>query len=50
MQEFILAKAEAQGTLIIENVAIDDTVGRVVDALYHLIEKTESADRRRAAS
>lgn len=50
VQELILAKAEAQGTLIVENVAIDDTVGRVVDALYHLIEKTESADRRRAAS
>ena len=37
IQEFILARAAEQETLVIENVNIDDTVGLVVDALYECI-------------
>ena len=43
IQDFIIRRAEAEGTLIIENLNIDDTVGLVVDALYELI--SESAER-----
>ncbi|GAB4251066.1 MAG: hypothetical protein Kow00122_08680 [Thermoleophilia bacterium] len=38
IQEFILARAEEEGTLVIDNVNVDDAVGLVVDALYELIE------------
>ncbi|HEY5529025.1 MAG TPA: ATP cone domain-containing protein [Thermoleophilia bacterium] len=41
IQEFILERAEAEGTLVVDNVSIDDAVGTVVDALYDLIEETE---------
>ena len=41
IQEFILERARAEGTLVVDNVSIDDTVGLVVDALYDLIEETE---------
>ncbi|GAB4244390.1 MAG: hypothetical protein Kow00129_03900 [Thermoleophilia bacterium] len=43
IQDFILKRAEAEGTLIIENLNIDDSVGLVVDALYDLIWAAESA-------
>lgn len=41
IQEFILERARAEGTLVVDNVSIDDTVGMVVDALYDVIEKSE---------
>ena len=41
IQEFILERAAAEGTLVVDNVSIDDTVGMVVDALYEIIEKNE---------
>jgi 2-phosphoglycerate kinase len=41
IQEFILERAEAEGTLVIDNVSIDDAVGTVVEALYDLIEESE---------
>lgn len=41
IQQFILERAEAEGTLVVDNVNIDDTVGIVVDALYDVIEKSE---------
>jgi len=41
IQEFILDRATAEGTLVVDNVSIDDTVGMVVDALYEIIEKNE---------
>jgi len=42
IQDFIVARAEEEGTLLVDNVSIDDTVGRVVDSLYDLIEETET--------
>ena len=42
IQAFILEQAEREGTLVVDNVSIDDTVGIVVDALYGVIEETES--------
>jgi 2-phosphoglycerate kinase len=44
IQDLILNRAEAEGTLIVDNVSIDDTVGAVVDALYGLIEQDEESD------
>ena len=41
IQAFILERARAEGTLVVDNVSIDDTVGIVVDALYDVIEKSE---------
>jgi 2-phosphoglycerate kinase len=41
IQDFILERAQTEGTLIVDNVNIDDTVGTVVDALYEVIEQTE---------
>ena len=41
IQEFILERAAVEGTLVVDNVSIDDTVGTVVDALYGLIEEME---------
>ena len=41
IQDFVLGQAETEGTLVVDNVSIDDTVGTVVDALYDLIEETE---------
>ncbi|MFH0914941.1 MAG: zeta toxin family protein [bacterium] len=41
IQDFILERAETEGTLVVDNVSIDDTVGTLVDALYDLIEQTE---------
>lgn len=41
IQGFILERAAAEGTLIVDNVSIDDTVGSVVDALYSVIEQNE---------
>jgi 2-phosphoglycerate kinase len=45
IQELILERAEAEGTLVVDNVSIDDAVGTVVDALYELIEQSEESDR-----
>jgi 2-phosphoglycerate kinase len=42
IQDFILERAAMEGTLVVDNVNIDDTVGLVVDALYGVIEQTES--------
>jgi 2-phosphoglycerate kinase len=42
IQGFILERAETEGTLVVDNVSIDDTVGTIVDALYDLIEQTEA--------
>jgi 2-phosphoglycerate kinase len=39
IQDFILARANEEGTLVIDNVNIDDTVGVVVDALYRLMDE-----------
>lgn len=45
IQDFILERARAEGTLVVDNVNIDDTLGLVVDALYDVIEHSEgSAD------
>jgi 2-phosphoglycerate kinase len=41
VQDFILERARAEGTLVVDNVHIDDTVGLVVDALYDVIERSE---------
>jgi 2-phosphoglycerate kinase len=41
IQGFILERAETEGTLVVDNVSIDDTVGTIVDALYDSIEQTE---------
>jgi 2-phosphoglycerate kinase len=43
VQDFILERAVAEGTLVVDNVSIDDTVGMVVDALYDVIEQGEEA-------
>jgi 2-phosphoglycerate kinase len=40
IQDFILERAAEEGTLVIDNVSIDDSVGLVVDALYELIEES----------
>jgi len=45
IQGFILDSALAEGTLVVDNVSIDDTVGTVVDALYGLIERSEESGR-----
>jgi 2-phosphoglycerate kinase len=41
VQDFILDRATAEGTLVVDNVNIDDTVGLVVDALYDVIGQGE---------
>ncbi|OFV85193.1 MAG: hypothetical protein A2W26_06140 [Acidobacteria bacterium RBG_16_64_8] len=41
IQEFVLERAGAEDTLVVDNLNIDDTVGLVVDALYDLMEVTE---------
>jgi 2-phosphoglycerate kinase len=41
IQDFIVSRARQEGTLIIENVGIDETVGMVVEALYDLIGERE---------
>jgi 2-phosphoglycerate kinase len=41
IQAFILERAATEGTLVVDNINIDDTVGTVVDALYGVIEHTE---------
>jgi 2-phosphoglycerate kinase len=41
IQDFILDRAIAEHTLVVDNVNIDDTVGMVVDALYGVIERAE---------
>lgn len=45
IQDFILERAQAEGTLVVDNVSIDHTVGMVVDALYDAIEESEGSDR-----
>jgi 2-phosphoglycerate kinase len=37
IQDFILSRADEEGTLVVDNLNIDDTVGLVVDELYKLI-------------
>lgn len=41
IQDFVLERAKCEGTLVVDNVSIDDAVGTVVEALYELIEETE---------
>jgi 2-phosphoglycerate kinase len=41
IQGLILERAQAEGTLVVDNVNIDNTVGIVVDALYQVIEESE---------
>ena len=41
IQEFVLDRAGTAGTLVVDNVSIDDTVGTVVDALYDLMDASE---------
>lgn len=41
IQDFILSRAREEGTLVIENIDIDETVGMVVEALYDLIGERE---------
>ena len=41
IQGFILERARTEGTLVVNNKNIDDTLGLVVDALYHAIEQGE---------
>lgn len=41
IQDFILDQADAEGTLVVDNLSIDDAVGMMVEALYELIEKSE---------
>mgnify|MGYP000881676865 CR=1 FL=1 len=41
IQDFILERAKAEDTLVVDNLNIDDTVGMVVDALYDVIETSE---------
>ncbi len=41
IQDFILEQAEREGTLVVDNVNIDDTVVSIVDALYDVIEEAE---------
>ncbi|MCE5254254.1 MAG: zeta toxin family protein [Actinomycetia bacterium] len=43
IQDFILERARAEGTLVVDNVNIDDTLGLVVDALYDVIEQSEGS-------
>jgi len=44
IQGLILERAGAEGTLVVDNVSIDDTVGTVLDALYGIIEQNEESD------
>ncbi len=41
IQGFIVERARAQGTVVVDNVSIDDTLSLVVDALYEVIDATE---------
>jgi 2-phosphoglycerate kinase len=41
IQGFILERAQIEGTLVVNNTNIDDTVGLVVNALYDVIEQGE---------
>lgn len=41
IQDFILRRAEAEGTLVVDNHNIDDTVDLVVDALYDVIDDSK---------
>jgi len=43
IQDFILERARAEGTFVVDNVNIDDTLGLVVDALYDVIEQSEGS-------
>ena len=47
IQDFFLERAATEGTLVVENVSIDDAVGTVVDALYGIIEQSEAQARER---
>lgn len=42
IQDFILGRAAAEGTIVVDNVNIDDAVGMAVDALYEMIERHEN--------
>ncbi|NLV72472.1 MAG: hypothetical protein GXY46_07710 [Actinobacteria bacterium] len=44
IQDFILERARVEGTLVVDNTNIDETVGMVVDALYDVIEESEGSD------
>lgn len=43
IQELILDRAGIEGTIVVDNVNIDDAVGAVMDALYGLIEESEES-------
>jgi 2-phosphoglycerate kinase len=43
IQGFILERAQVEGTLVVNNTNIDDTVGLVVNALYRVIDQGEEA-------
>jgi 2-phosphoglycerate kinase len=45
IQDFILERAHVEGTLVVDNLNIDDTVGMIVNALYDVIETGEEAHR-----
>ena len=47
IQEYILGRARAEGTLVVDNVSIDDAVGTVLEALYDLIESSEERSHAR---
>jgi 2-phosphoglycerate kinase len=42
IQDFILARVKAEGTIMVDNVNIDDAVGLAVDALYEMIERGQA--------
>ena len=41
IQDYVVGRAETEGTLIVDNVSIDDAVRTVLEALYELIERSE---------
>jgi 2-phosphoglycerate kinase len=43
IQEFILERARAEGTLVVDNLNIDDTVNMIVNSLYDAMETDEKA-------
>ncbi len=41
IQDFILERARSEGTAVVNNMNIDDTLGMVVDAVYDAMEESE---------
>jgi len=44
IQDFILSRARAEGTLVVDNVDIDGAITSTVDALYELIDLAEDGE------